>query len=213
MNHITLDGVMQGPGRPDEDTRDGFTHGGWAIPRGDELIVAKMAERMGENRAFLFGRRSYEDMLSAWNRMGGPFKDALNNAPKYVASHSPATRLEFGCSGGGGTAPVGSPRRDRGADRHRLLRVPGDARLLGLSSAAAAVDLGDTLYDEWGWAFKSAGAVFALGAFWVQHRRARACAVDARQSLTRTVLWVAGAGVATYAAFYGFTTWLGSLAT
>jgi dihydrofolate reductase len=95
MNHITLDGVMQGPGRPDEDTRDGFTHGGWAIPRGDELIVAKMGERMGENRAFLLGRRSYEEMLSAWNRMGGPFKDALNNAPKYVASHSPATRLEW----------------------------------------------------------------------------------------------------------------------
>jgi dihydrofolate reductase len=95
INHITLDGVMQGPGRPDEDTRDGFTHGGWAIPRGDELIVAKMGERMGENRAFLFGRRSYEEMLSAWNRMGGPFKDALNNAPKYVASHSAATRLEW----------------------------------------------------------------------------------------------------------------------
>ena len=95
MNHITLDGVMQGPGRPDEDTRDGFTHGGWAIPHGDELIVAKMAERMGENRAFLLGRRSYEEMLSAWNRMGGPFRDALNNAPKYVASHRPETRLEW----------------------------------------------------------------------------------------------------------------------
>src|SRR5512143_3635425 len=93
MNHITLDGVMQSPGRPDEDTRDGFTHGGWATPRGDELIVAKMAERMGRNRAFLFGRRSYEDMLSTWNRMGGPFKDPLNDAPKYVASHSPATTL------------------------------------------------------------------------------------------------------------------------
>jgi len=41
------------------------------------------------------GRRSYEDMLSAWNRMGGPFKDALNNTAKYVASHSPTTRLEW----------------------------------------------------------------------------------------------------------------------
>jgi dihydrofolate reductase len=95
MNHITLDGVMQGPGRPDEDTRDGFTHGGWAIPGSDELIVAKMGERMGENPAFLLGRRSYEGMLSAWNRRGGPFKDALNNTPKYVASHTPATRLEW----------------------------------------------------------------------------------------------------------------------
>lgn len=95
MNQITLDGVMQGPGRPDEDTRDGFTQGGWAVPRSDELIVTKMAERMGQNHAFLLGRRSYEGMLSAWNNRGGPFKDALNNTPKYVASHSPATRLEW----------------------------------------------------------------------------------------------------------------------
>ena len=95
MNGITLDGVMQSPGRPDEDTRDGFAHGGWAIPGGDELMVAKMGERMGEDRAFLFGRRTYEDLLASWNRKGGPFKDALNNAPKYIASHSSATRLEW----------------------------------------------------------------------------------------------------------------------
>jgi dihydrofolate reductase len=95
MNHITLDGVMQGPGRSEEDTRDGFTHGGWAIPFSDELMGAKMAERMAENRAFLFGRRTYEELLAYWNAQGGPFKDALNNAPKYVASHSSATRLEW----------------------------------------------------------------------------------------------------------------------
>ncbi|MGI8616077.1 MAG: hypothetical protein ACR2L4_04745 [Actinomycetota bacterium] len=85
--------------------------------------------------------------------------------------------------------------------------------LLGLSSTAAAVDLANTLFDEWGWAFKSAGTAFALTALWIQRGRARACPVDARPSLTRTVLWLAGAGLATYAAFYGFTTWLGSLAT
>lgn len=85
--------------------------------------------------------------------------------------------------------------------------------LLGLSSAAAAVDLANSLYDEWGWAFRSAGAAFALAALWIQRRRARACPVGARPSLTPTVLWLAGAGLATYAIFYGFTTWLGSLAT
>lgn len=95
MNAITLDGVMQGPGHPDEDTRGGFADGGWAIPYGDELMVAKMGERMGADRAFLLGRRSYEDMLSSWNKRGGPFKDALNNTQKYVASHSPATKLEW----------------------------------------------------------------------------------------------------------------------
>ena len=86
MNHLTLDGVMQGPGRADEDTRDGFAHGGWAVPGGDEAILTKMGERMGGDRAFLFGRRTYEDLLASWNAQGGPFKDALNNSPKYVAS-------------------------------------------------------------------------------------------------------------------------------
>ncbi len=93
MNGVTLDGVMQSPGRADEDTRDGFEQGGWAIPYSDEVMVAKMGERMGEDRAFLFGRRTYEDLLSHWNSEGGPFKDALNDTRKYVASSNPATRL------------------------------------------------------------------------------------------------------------------------
>jgi dihydrofolate reductase len=95
MNAVTLDGVMQGPGRPDEDTRDGFAHGGWGIAYGDEATVAKMGERMGEDHAFLFGRRTYEQLLSSWNARGGPFKDALNNAPKFVASSSSATTLDW----------------------------------------------------------------------------------------------------------------------
>jgi len=93
MNQLTLDGVMQGPGRPDEDTRDGFAHGGWAVPHGDEAMVSTMGERMGGDRAFLFGRRTYEDLLASWNAQGGPFKDALNNARKYVASSNPTARL------------------------------------------------------------------------------------------------------------------------
>ena len=93
MNQLTLDGVMQGPGRPDEDTRDGFAHGGWAVPHGDGAMVTKMGERMGGDRAFLFGRRTYEDLLASWNAQGGPFRDALNNARKYVASSNPTARL------------------------------------------------------------------------------------------------------------------------
>jgi dihydrofolate reductase len=95
MNAVTLDGVMQSPGRPDEDTRDGFVHGGWAIPYGDDAMVAKMGERMGEDRAFLFGRRSYQELLATWNARGGPFKDAFNRTPKYVASSNPATSLDW----------------------------------------------------------------------------------------------------------------------
>lgn len=91
MNHLTLDGVMQGPGRPDEDTRGRFTHGGWArrsATAGDEAGKA-MGGRMaagGGLAGWLFGRRTYDDLLAHWNREGGPFKDALNNAPKYIAS-------------------------------------------------------------------------------------------------------------------------------
>ena len=96
MNHITLDGVMQAPGRPDEDTRGGFSHGGWAIPGNDEVMGQALAERMGKpSGGLLLGRRSYEGMLSSWNAQGGPYKDALNNAPKYVVSSSSATRLEW----------------------------------------------------------------------------------------------------------------------
>jgi dihydrofolate reductase len=95
MNGLTLDGVMQGPARPDEDTRDGFAHGGWAIPYGDQETVAKMGERMGDDRAFLFGRRTYENVLRAWNERGGPFKEALNSAQKFVASSDPARTLEW----------------------------------------------------------------------------------------------------------------------
>jgi dihydrofolate reductase len=91
MNHVTLDGVMQGPGRPDEDTRAGFTLGGWgslSVTPGDAAGQA-MGERMtagGGLAGWLFGRWTYESLLSTWNARGGPFKDALNNSPKYVAS-------------------------------------------------------------------------------------------------------------------------------
>lgn len=95
MNSVTLDGVMQGPGRPDEDTRDGFAHGGWAVPYGDHAMVAKMGERMGQDRAFLFGRHTYEQLLTSWNARGGPFKDALNDTHKYVASSNPEAKLEW----------------------------------------------------------------------------------------------------------------------
>lgn len=90
MNGLTLDGVIQSPARADEDTRGGFEHGGWAIPYGDEAMEAKMGERMGEDREFVFGRRTYEDLLSTWNARGGPFKDAFNRTRKYVAASNRA---------------------------------------------------------------------------------------------------------------------------
>lgn len=95
MNAVTLDGVMQSPGRADEDTRGGFEHGGWAVPYSDQATVAKMGERMGEEHAWLFGRRTYEELLATWNARGGPFKDGLNDTQKFVASSHPDTKLQW----------------------------------------------------------------------------------------------------------------------
>jgi dihydrofolate reductase len=89
INNVTLDGVMQAPGRPDEDTRGGFQHGGWAVmPNSDPVIGSAMGERMAQSGGLLLGRRTYEDLLSYWNTQESPFKEALNNAPKYVASRT-----------------------------------------------------------------------------------------------------------------------------
>jgi dihydrofolate reductase len=96
LNHMSLDGVIQGPGRADEDTRGGFAHGGWAAAGGDQVMAEWIGPvGTGGAGAMLMGRRSYEGMLSAWNRQGGPFKDALNAASKYVASRSASTKLEW----------------------------------------------------------------------------------------------------------------------
>jgi dihydrofolate reductase len=80
---------MQAPGRPDEDTRGGFTHGGWSVPNVDDVMMdVVLGTRTPASGGLLLGRRSYEDMLGYWNTQDSPFKDMLNNAPKYVASRT-----------------------------------------------------------------------------------------------------------------------------
>ncbi len=77
--------------RPDEDTRGGFTHGGWAIPYNDAVMASVMAERMAEGMskggALLLGRRTYEDFYAVWpKRTDNPYTEVLNTTQKYVAS-------------------------------------------------------------------------------------------------------------------------------
>lgn len=88
VNNITLDGVMQAPARPDEDTRGGFVHGGWAIPYQDSVIGSKMGEMMATGKgALLFGRRTFEDLYSFWPKQkDNPFTGHLNKVQKYVVS-------------------------------------------------------------------------------------------------------------------------------
>jgi dihydrofolate reductase len=85
LMHLTLDGVMQGPGRPDEDVRGGFAHGGWAVPRGDAMGVVDVG--LGSQGALLLGRRTYEDFYGFWpHQTDNPFTTMLNAMQKYVAS-------------------------------------------------------------------------------------------------------------------------------
>jgi dihydrofolate reductase len=86
--NLTLDGVMQAPGRPDEDRRGGFEHGGWAVPYADPEMGKVAAESMASTGALVFGRRTYEDFFSVWpNRTDdNPFTTVLNNTRKYVVS-------------------------------------------------------------------------------------------------------------------------------
>ena len=119
INHVTLDGVMQ-----DRAVRtrtlgvDSRT--GWA-PAATTSPIAKTGERMGRDRAFLFGRRTYEQLLASWNAQGGPFKDALNNTQKYVASHSPCDEARMAeldasgrrCPGRGRRAQAGIEQQPR----------------------------------------------------------------------------------------------------
>jgi dihydrofolate reductase len=88
-NHLTLDGVMQAPGRPDEDPRGGFEHGGWALPGNDEVMARVMGEAMAQGGPLLLGRRTYEAFYDFWpNQKENPFTEVLNNAKKYVASRT-----------------------------------------------------------------------------------------------------------------------------
>jgi dihydrofolate reductase len=139
MNWVTLDGVMQGPGRPDEDTRDGFAHGGWGSAYSDEATVAKVGEQMGEDHAFLFGRRTYEELLASWNAQGGPFKDALNNIRKFVASNNPEARLDWPNSTllrGDVAAAVADLKQSSEAN----LVIMGSGVLIGSLMAADVID-------------------------------------------------------------------------
>jgi len=90
FTHVTLDGVMQAPGRPDEDTRGAFGYGGWEVRYADEVMGRVAAEGMASGGALLLGRRTYEDFAAFWPNapQPNPFTEVLNRSQKYVASRT-----------------------------------------------------------------------------------------------------------------------------
>lgn len=97
FQNVTLDGVMQGPGRPDEDTRGGFARGGWTNGYQDEVSTRYAGEGMAGGGALLFGRRTYDDVLGYWTSTTepNPFSDILVGSPKFVVSRSTDTELAY----------------------------------------------------------------------------------------------------------------------
>lgn len=87
---ITLDGVIQGLGRPDEDTRGGFTHGGWGGRYNDEVMGREMGKGMAKRTDMLFGHRTWTDFITAWGTRAddNPFTVYMNAATKYVVSRT-----------------------------------------------------------------------------------------------------------------------------
>ncbi len=87
LSFITLDGVMQAPGGPEEDTSSGFTYGGWTVPFFDEQSGALMGEQMGHPYDLLLGRKTYDIFSGYWpQHTDNPIGEAFGKATKYVAS-------------------------------------------------------------------------------------------------------------------------------
>jgi dihydrofolate reductase len=136
MEFLSLDGVSQGPGSPDEDTSDGFTQGGWFVPYLDETFLRMVGSWVSEADAFLFGSRTYEEFARAWPKQTDPtdpIATRLNGLPKYVASHS-LDKAEW--------APTTILSADIPAQVEELKRQPG--RELQIHGSAR---LGQSLLD------------------------------------------------------------------
>lgn len=142
---MSLDGVVQAPGGPEEDTDGGFAHGGWSMPFFDvEAMGPAIGEAMASTEALLFGRRTWQTMAGAWpGRAGDPFADQMNAIPKYVASRTLSQDdLDWNNS-------TLLPPEDALAGVADLrARDGGDVQVMG-SSALAAQLINNDLVDEY----------------------------------------------------------------
>jgi len=88
VEFVTLDGVMQGLGGPDEDREGGFEYGGWSAPYGDQVLADRAGSGVGQTSAYLFGRKTYEHMAAHWphESVDNPIAASLNATPKYVVT-------------------------------------------------------------------------------------------------------------------------------
>lgn len=89
LTFVTLDGVMQAPGGPEEDRSGGFKYGGWSMPYFDHVVGQAMGEQMGHPFDLLLGRKTYDIFAGFWPQATDATGDAINRATKYVVTHRP----------------------------------------------------------------------------------------------------------------------------
>ncbi|HEY9286485.1 MAG TPA: dihydrofolate reductase family protein [Candidatus Dormibacteraeota bacterium] len=145
--NVSVDGVMQGLGGPDEDRRGGFQRGGWALPLVDAEINDYLEEVYGRAAAFLFGRRTYEIFAASWgtipDMVQSKIGSALNSRPKYVVSNSLTGPLWSDTHVL--RRDIGAAVRDLKAKQDGDLLVPGSGALLRWLLASDLVDQLDLL--------------------------------------------------------------------
>ena len=87
LEHISLDGVIQAPGGPDEDTSDGFKYGGWAAPYSDEILGTVLSKKMNLPFDLLLGRKTFDIWAAFWPKHADEWP-GVNTATKYIASNT-----------------------------------------------------------------------------------------------------------------------------
>ncbi len=138
ITQITLDGVMQGPGGPEEDPRNGFTHGGWAMPFGDEALMQVINETIAGEFDMLLGRWTYGIFAAYWPHQDNPIGKAFNKATKYVVTRT-LDRLDWQTSHRISGDVVSEIRRLKASDGPEL-HIWGSGDLLQTLIAADLID-------------------------------------------------------------------------
>ena len=139
ITQLTLTGVMQSPGGPEEDPRNGFTQGGWFMRHGDKGVMQAIDEAIAGKFDLLLGRRTYDIWASYWPHQGNnPIGQAFNRATKYVVTHG-RDPLAWAKSQRVGGDVVKELRRLKAA-KGPVLQVWGSGELLQTLMAAGIVD-------------------------------------------------------------------------